>query len=264
MDITKYYWNEGEKPLDCIKTDGGFFSIFRRVACIGDSLSSGEMESLDEAGNRGYHDMFEYSWGQYMARAAGVEVLNFSRGGMTAEEYCKSFAEANGFWDPKLACQCYIIALGVNDILGRKMPLGSTDDICLEDPEKNADTFAGWYGKIIQRYKQIAPKAKFFLVGFPRVRHYIDKCVAVTDLFYKFSEFFENTYTIDLFRYAPEHDEKFAKTFYLGGHLNAMGYKLTGLQIMSYIDFIIRKNPEDFAQVAFTPADGPHNVQYKW
>ena len=32
------------------------------IGCIGDSLSSGEFESLDEAGNRGYHDMFEYSW----------------------------------------------------------------------------------------------------------------------------------------------------------------------------------------------------------
>ena len=71
MDITKYYGNPDEKPLDIIKPDGGFFGIFRTVGCIGDSLSSGEMESLDENGNRGYHDYFEYSWGQYMARAAG-------------------------------------------------------------------------------------------------------------------------------------------------------------------------------------------------
>ena len=39
-----------EKPLDRIVTDGGFCSIFRTIACIGDSLSSGEMESTREDG----------------------------------------------------------------------------------------------------------------------------------------------------------------------------------------------------------------------
>ena len=53
MDITKYYLGENEKPLDVIKPDGGFFGIFRTVAVVGDSLSSGEFESLDEKGNMG-------------------------------------------------------------------------------------------------------------------------------------------------------------------------------------------------------------------
>ena len=78
MDINQYYLRDGEKPLDVLRPDGGFFSIFRTVACVGDSLSSGEMESLDEAGNVGYHDMFEYSWGQFMARAAGVNIRGVS------------------------------------------------------------------------------------------------------------------------------------------------------------------------------------------
>ena len=80
MDMRRYYANPGEMPLDCIKPDGGFTAIFRTIACIGDSLSSGEFESLTEDGQRGYHDLFEYSWGQYIARAAGCKVYNFSRG----------------------------------------------------------------------------------------------------------------------------------------------------------------------------------------
>ena len=39
---------EEEKPLDRLITDGGFCGIFRTIACIGDSLSSGEFESLVE------------------------------------------------------------------------------------------------------------------------------------------------------------------------------------------------------------------------
>ena len=30
-----------EKPLDYLVSDGGFSRIFRRLVCIGDSLSSG-------------------------------------------------------------------------------------------------------------------------------------------------------------------------------------------------------------------------------
>ena len=44
MDIKKFMAIEGEKPLDNIVEDGGFFKIFRTVGCIGDSLSSGEFE----------------------------------------------------------------------------------------------------------------------------------------------------------------------------------------------------------------------------
>ena len=74
---------EGEKPLEKLAIGGGFCGIFRTIACIGDSLSSGEFESLDEDG-KGWHDYFEYSWVQYMAHNIGATVHNFSRGGMTA------------------------------------------------------------------------------------------------------------------------------------------------------------------------------------
>ncbi|MBQ5761627.1 MAG: hypothetical protein IIW02_02290 [Clostridia bacterium] len=77
MSFNKYLCTEGEKPLDNIVSDGGYISIFRTIACIGDSLSSGEFESIDNNGAKGYHDMFEYSWGQYIARMAGLKYITF-------------------------------------------------------------------------------------------------------------------------------------------------------------------------------------------
>ena len=136
MDMRRYYANPGEMPLDNIKPDGGFTSIFRTIACIGDSLSSGEFESLTEDGQRGYHDLFAYSWGQYIARAAGCKVYNFSRGGMTASEYCDSFAASKDFWNPAYASQAYIVALGVNDLMGQNQVLGTTADICPETGDR--------------------------------------------------------------------------------------------------------------------------------
>lgn len=263
MDMSRFMITPGEKPLDQIVSDGGYCSIFRRIACVGDSLSSGEFESMNAAGERGYHDYFEYSWGQYIAREAGCTVYNFSRGGMTAKEYCNSFAEENGFWDEDKSCQAYIIALGVNDILNQNMELGSTDDINLEDYNKNKETFAGYYGKIIQRYKEIQPKARFFLMSFPKgTDEEISK--RFTDLLYQLAELFEFTYVLDIGAYGPHyHTPEFKKQFFLGGHMTPMGYVLTAKIVMSYIDYIIRSQPEDFVQVGFigTPY---YNVTAKW
>ena len=92
MDINTLYFSPDEKPLDKIVSDGGFCGIFRTIACVGDSLSSGEFEVSLPTGAKAYLDMFDYSWGQYIARAAGCKVYNFSRGGMTAKEYCDGYA----------------------------------------------------------------------------------------------------------------------------------------------------------------------------
>ena len=251
----KFLTRDGEKPLDKIIDDGGFCSIFRSIACVGDSLSSGEFQSLDaNDGEYRYHDMYEYSWGQYLARACGSKVYNFSRGGMTAKEYCESFAEENGFWDEQKRCQCYIIALGVNDLLGQHMELGSVEDIVLEDCEQNKHTFAGYYAKIIQKYKKIQPDAKFFLMTMPKEDEVCDGNgikPLFNELLYKMADIFENTFVLDLYKYAPTYDEEFKKIFYLYGHMNPMGYILTAKMVVSYIDYIVRSNPGRFSQVGF-------------
>ena len=253
-----------EKPLDNIPMDGGLCAIFRTLGCIGDSLSSGEFESLNEEGKKGYHDYYEYSWGQYIARHAGLCAYNFSKGGMTAENYWKSFAEDRGFWSPDLLCQGYIIALGVNDIINRGQELGSVADINLEDYNQNAETFAGYYGRIIQRLKSMQPHARFFLVTMPRSGNAKDPLrEAHAALLHDMAKLFDYTYVIDLFRYAPVYDDTFRSRYFLGGHMNPAGYILTARMIEAYIDYLVRHNPEDFMQIPFI-GKGYHNVSAKW
>lgn len=256
MDIYEYMSvKENEKPLDRIVTDGGFCAIFRTIACIGDSLSSGEFESKTADGTKRYHDFYEYSWGQFIGRSCGSKVYNFSVGGMTAKNYMENFADAHGFWGRDKLAQAYIIAMGVNDIFGRGQEIGSTTDICREDYTKNADTFAGWYARIIQKIKTLQPRAKIFLVSMPKHGDEKDeKRKKVRDLLEEFTKFFDRTYLIDLFTYAPVNDESYAKKFRLG-HMTPTGYVLTARMIESYIDYIIRKNPEDFNQVGLIGTD---------
>ncbi len=257
MDASKFMKIEGEKPLENLVTDGGFCGIFRTVACIGDSLSSGEFEAKKPDGTTGYYDLFDYSWGQYMARMGGFKCINMSRGGMTAKEYIDSFAEQKGYYSPDLKAQAYIIALGVNDFFYRKpfIEKGSVKDICMEDYTKNAKTFIGYYGQIIQRYKEIEPEAKFFLVTQPyasdRDADRTEKSANMRSAIFELAEFFDNCYVIDLFEYGPDYNPQFRKAFFLNGHMNPMGYIFTAKIMLSYIDYIIRHNSDDFKYVGF-------------
>ena len=253
-----------EKPLENLVTDGGYASIFRSVTFVGDSLSSGEFETLDEAtGVRHYYDMFEYSWGQFAARMAGFKAQNFSRGGMTASEYCDSYAAAMGWWNPDLKTQAYVIALGVNDLINAGQPLGEMSDINPDDPTRNAKTFTGYYARVIQQYKAIQPDAKFFLVTMPHQVMYesVPGKSEIADAhavrLHELAAYFDNTYVMDFRAYAPEHDEDFTHMFYLHGHMNPMGYRLFAEQVCSYMDYIIRHNPRDFVNVPFIGNETP-------
>lgn len=243
--------SETEKPLDSLNPTGGMTAIFRRIACVGDSLSSGELETWDPNGKKVYLDLYEHSWGQYLARMTGATVYNFSKGGMTAKEYIESFANSRNFWDPKLACDAYIIALGVNDLYGLKQEIGTVADINADEPAQSAATLAGYLGQLILRLRGIQPQAKFFFLTMPRENNTPEQAAlgdAHAKLMYEFAEFFGNSYVIDLRKYGPVYDEAFKNRFYGGGHLNTEGYYLTALEVASYIDYFIRHNPRDFRE----------------
>ena len=243
----------GEKPLDRIVTGGGLSSIFHKIGVIGDSLSSGEFEGSDENNNVTFNDMYDYSWGQVMARDTGAKVFNFSKGGLTAKSFLED-QSGYGAWEEGKRCQAYIIALGVNDLLNQKFEVGQPSDVDLADPQKQENNFAYYYGAIIKKIRKIQPDARIFLMTMPHDM-YDGKWEiknAHRKLLEGMAEYFGGyTYVIDLLEYMPMHDEAFHNNFYLGGHLNPMGYILTARAVESYIDYIIRYNPRDFDKVGF-------------
>lgn len=262
MDNKEVFVQSHEKPLDNIVEGYSNTSIFRTMAFIGDSLSSGEFETRDKDGNPGYHDMYEYSWGQFLARKNGIMAYNFSKGGMTAKWYLDEFAEKNGFWDKEKSCQAYVIALGVNDVYWQNMEIGSVDDIDKNDYKNNKSTFAGYYAQIISRYKEISPDAKFFFVTIPNENNPNREKISrdMRKLLYDLAEYFDDSYVLDLYEYGPIYDEKFKEKYFLYGHMNPMGYLFTAKIIDSYIDYIIRHNPQDFKLVGFINS----NIDYSY
>ncbi len=250
MNLDLFTAAPGEKPLDNIKATCGFAGIFKEIGIIGDSLSSGEFEYHDQDGNIVYHDMYEYSWPAVLERLTGTVCRNYSRGGMSAREFCDSWADQNGFWQWN---QAYIIALGNNDVFVLGHPVGSTADIHPEKPEDNPDTFFGNMGRIVSKLKSLEKDARIFLVSMQRRGEAEgDPLIcAIADEMKKMCRMFSFTYLIDMSHDGPVYDEEMRKTFAMGFHPNAMGYYSYALMIGNYIDYIIRKNPRDFFEVPF-------------
>lgn len=143
----------------------------------------------------------------------------------------------------------------MNDLLNRRDSIGEIGDINPFAPEKNADTFAGWYGKIISKYKSIMPRAKFFLITMPC--EYDDSGDTTTlkkehqKLMYDMTKVFDDIYVIDLLKKAPLYDEQFKKRHFMHGHLTPAGYLITAELIANLANKIISENIEKFRDVAF-------------
>lgn len=253
MDYEKLFFDPDEKPLDRLAVNGGMTSIFRTIACVGDSLSSGEFECVTPDGKKHYNDYYEYSWGQFIARMCGSTVYNFSKGGMTAKAYVEGFGDSRGLWDQAKAAQAYIFALGCNDLNGKREPLGSIEDVNDDDPKQNANTFAGWFGRLVARYKKISPDAKFFFITMPKTDNpdSNQKREGQRQLMYDLAAHYTNSYVIDLYQYGPVYDKAWCERFNLHGHQNPMGYYMSAQLISSYIDWIIRHNIQDFKRVGY-------------
>ena len=99
MDWEKLFFMDNEQPLDRFPEGISNTAIFRTMAFIGDSLSSGEFESRGEDHSKGYHDYFEYSWGQYIARKNGLSLpIVWNTGGWELPESVASVKDYSDIW----------------------------------------------------------------------------------------------------------------------------------------------------------------------
>ena len=251
MDISFFETKNNEKPLENIKENCGFAGIFKEIGVVGDSLSSGEFESTDKNGNISYHDFYEYSWPAILERITGSKYSNYSRGGMSFKEFYESRADKNNFWQKK---QAYIVSLGNNDLFVFNQRVGSAEDINVEDPLKNKDTYFGYMGKVLSKLKSLEKDARIFLVSL-QIDHTSkekdDLAYYVCEEMKKVVKLFSFTYLIDMTHYGPIYDEKARQKYAMGFHPNAMGYYIYALAIGNYIDYIIRTNIRDFFEVPF-------------
>ena len=248
-----------DTPLSKINSAPTFITMFKRIMHIGDSLTLGVFNTTNPNTDGAYID--GYNRPAMMERMCGNENVNLGFSGATVSE------ENNSNWwrflnlsETKLTKwnetgDCYIIALGTNDIIKIGSFTGSTDtDINLSDYTQNAMTSVGSYAKIIQMIQEKTPKAKIFCVTIPQSRNTTStrsvanaKIKAIASLF--------NCYVIDLETYAEQEGDEFSSIYKNSSHNNVLGYNLRARQYIAYIDWIISHNLDDFRNVQFIGTD---------
>lgn len=232
------------------------FALFHTFGVIGDSLSVGHTVSKDGQTVEGRN--IYYSWGQYLARRLGNNCLNFGRSGVTSklwmstsEQYCYP-----RLIDPNNLCQAYIIALGANDA---SMTLGSIADVNFSDMTQNADTEYGWYAKVINAVRTIAPNAPIFLFTLPYPRNSDDNIKAINEMIRVFGSdrtHFGKIFVVDL---DANYNEYFKNGKLLnqigntGWHLTSLGYMYASHVNQKALSKVIADNYSDFQDVFTLP-----------
>ena len=252
-------------PLDNKIENGGLAAIFPRIACIGDSLTIGGME-WDTQGT-GIIDYSNFSYPTQIKRALGVEVYNMGSSGACSLEDDTAIngsynnwnkrAEAMGWLTNKYKADCYIISLGTNDIGYTGEFSGNVDtDINDNDYTNNAVTSVGGYAKIIQKIKELQPRAKIFCVTIPNTRNSLAQRTSANEKIKAIATKFEcNIRDLQQYGIQPDDVANWKSIYYNKGHLNCLGYKEYSTMILKYIDFIIKNNPNKFYDVPAIETD---------
>lgn len=222
-------------------------SSFLKIGCIGDSLASGEVISNEDEKTNAT-DLYEYSWGQYIARDYGIDVKNFSAGGATTRlwfYYERGYPLAS---KRENKCDAYMIGLGINDILRLgEAYLGELSDVG-NTPETCKDTYYGNYGKILRYIQRWEPKAKIFLFTIPREGDLEEKYNrAIKEL----AEKFDNAYLIDLVPHIPFFRSLETLGLEREGHYSALGYRLIATKIEEILNQFMLEHSQEFAQIEF-------------
>jgi hypothetical protein len=152
--------------------------------------------------------------------------------------------------------QCYFIGLAHNDYTRIERGdyvggIGTIADINYTDSSQNADSYVGWYARIIQSLKSIEPRAYIFLITTP-THFYSAYNQKVRELREDMlSHGFNRIYLIDLETYSRER----GPWNIMGNHLSAAGYLYAAYEIMTYVDWIVRNNGNDFKYTALVGTD---------
>lgn len=228
-----------------IEKNGGACRIFHDWGCIGDSLSSGVLEHFNDGTTTEAITNYNYSFGKLIGRTIGANVDVYARGGLTAKTLFNSINEViTPLWNSTK--QVYTIGLGTNDLYNidtYTKGWGNVEtDIDLTNYNNNADSFVGWYAKIIQRIREVNKDCYLFLLSNP-INHSENQLAAITAIASKFTRCFViNTY--------PYRD-KWNTNYKLGWHLSPYGYQVYADYVMSLISKLILEDESKFKNVGF-------------
>ena len=233
---------QGATPTDY---NGRDCSAFRKILCIGDSLTQGVF-NYDEIEGETFTANSEHSYPSNLRRISGCETVNMGVGGITSDGWYERFKD-----DEKVAgCDCCIIALGVNDN-------GDT----LESVSRSA------FINIINLVKSKNPQIKIFLSGIingksysasDNSQNYYAKDQFIRSLYEELWANDNQVFFMDMVKYGhlqsliSDSSISYPIDNYNMGHFSAYGYWRLAMDFYNYISYIMAHDEENvFRNIQF-------------
>lgn len=229
-------------------------NIFKKVVCIGDSYTSGHIQTPDDEEPSGTNE--QYAWPKFMEHLTGNTYVNCGISGATTVTWQTG---ARGL--PKAQStgrvQAYVIGLMINDSVDtstKYVPVGTISDI-----GTNNNTYYAQMSKIVREINAISPQAKIFINTCPQeitagLTRFVPYNQAVRDIV----EYYKNTYPvhcIDLVDYADLYMVPSITDDSTHLHYTALGYEQFA-EIYAYIlSEYIDNHVSDFQNVYKIPFD---------
>lgn len=239
-------------PLGTIIQTGGLFGVFQKIGIIGDSLSVGGMNSIGSQTLDPDVEKRWFSWPQVLNRITGVDMYVCAAGGWNTSDWLNAYGNNPSFiqnW-----CFAYIIGLGENDrTVGHHVDLGTESDVSTTSREDCGATYYGNLANIILRCKEAAEKSRIFILTNPRPEGESSGYNAAVRYVANAFGQENNVYLVDLYTYAHEIYAQYIadQNYFYGGHMTAIGYRMSAYHISTYIDWIMRTYPRNFRDVQF-------------
>lgn len=142
------------------------FALFETIGVVGDSYASGASGESSSATTAVDHN--HISWCQMLARRNGVDVTNYTKGGLSTRTWLTNSTVGLTKLLSDNPKGLYILALIRNDYNiennGETGYIGSIADITENNLGSYPDSFYGNYATIIERIQNHAPNAKIVLM----------------------------------------------------------------------------------------------------
>lgn len=215
---------------------GNDMSVFNKVLCIGDSLTSGTFNYRVGGTTGNYIEDAKYSYPTYLKKLTGCDTVNMGNGGLSSAEWYNTHQN-----DDLSGYDCAVIQLGVNDCI-RYTTWGSTSETA--------------FTNIISKLKAENKNIKIFVANIiPATSYSNAQYLAFSaDLL----TWVQSTYAsdssvipLDMQQYGHTKDSP----AYNCGHLSALGYWRLAQDYKGYIGWYMNQNKTVFKEVQFIGTD---------
>lgn len=228
-----------------------FLQIFKKVICIGDSLTAGFTNVDNTLISSAVAKSEKLNYPGFLEKRTGNTWTNLAIGNSTSHHWRYSDGPSESSKpDINLAnvhTDLYTIALGANDVR-KSLQIGTAGDINYSNAENNADSFYGNYDYIVRKLHSFNNNASIILFTMSKIEGV--NANSYNEAIRYISNKYSYCHLLDLWN-IDDFNSSFLKNCWKSSHFTPVGYNRVSSLMEFYINKMIEDNVDAFIKVPY-------------